>query len=180
MLHAFFSLTFVYSYSYHILLGEILNTNDAGLSKFERMALGLALRAVVMSVVVDNATLMNEKRSFLLKVCVEYGARSHNHNKSKVKVKETSVVVNNSLMKSTLKEQTWPDDDSDKEYVDNAPVEEVESKLKIYSEKEFKKCFNTWIELARGINWAKEFPKLESPNDSADILEHLFQEDMGK
>ena len=42
-----------------MLLGETLNTNDVGLSERERIDLGLHLRAVVMSDVVDNTTLRN-------------------------------------------------------------------------------------------------------------------------
>ena len=64
----------------------------------------LILRAVAMSDVVDNIVLRNETRSLFTKAYVEYGATSHNYNKSKVKVKKVAIAVHNSSTENTLKE----------------------------------------------------------------------------
>ena len=74
----FFSLIFLCSHSCYMLLGEMLNVNDVELLKCERMDLGLDLRAVVMSDVINNVTLSNETRSILIKAHVEHGTSSHN------------------------------------------------------------------------------------------------------
>ena len=94
----------------------------------------LDLRTVVMSDVVDNVTLRNEKRHILIKTCVGYGVTPRNYNKSKSNVKEAAIAVNNFSKERTLKERTWSDDDSVKE-IDNTPVEEVDSKFKTSLEK---------------------------------------------
>ena len=69
-----------------------------------------------------------------------------------------------------LKKWAWLHDESEKEEVDNTPTEEVESKLKNSLEKEFKIFFKSWRELARGSNWAEEFPELGIPNEPVDIF----------
>ena len=157
--HAFISsFMFLHSYSCYMLIGETLNENDVELSERERMSLGLDLRAVVTSDTVDNFTLRNETRSILTKSCIEYGIIYHNHNKSKVKVKETAIAEHNSSTDNPLKERGSSDDEHAREEVDNTPAEKVENKLRTSLEKEFKKCLKYWRELARGINWAEEFP----------------------
>ena len=92
-----------------------------------------------------------------------------------VKVKEIEITVQNASMDNVHNEQGWSDDDLDLEGVSNVPAEEVDNKLRMSLEKEFKKFFKSWRELAQGIRQAEEFPQLEAPNDSIDSLEHLLQ-----
>ena len=134
-----------------MLLGEMLNVNDVELLKCERMYLGMDLRAVVMSDVINNVTLSNETRSILIKSHVEHGTSSHNWNKIKVEAKEVAIAVNCYLIDRHLKELSWSDHESNKEQLDNAPAEEVEIKLKISLEKDFKKYFRNWRQFGRGI-----------------------------
>ena len=44
-------------------------------------------------------------------------------------------------------------------------MEEAKSKIRAPLEKEIKKCFEFQRELARGSNWAKEFPEPEVPDE---------------
>ena len=104
-----------------------------------------------MSDVVDNITLKNKRMSFK-KSHVEHGTSSHNWNKIKVEAKEVAIAVNFYLIDRTLKELSWSDHESNKEQLDNAPAEEVEIKLKISLEKDFKKYFRNWRQLGRGVN----------------------------
>ena len=87
-----------------MLLGKTLNVNDVELLERERIALGLGPREIMTSDVVDNVTISNERRSLLIKSCVEHGLVSHNCNESKAKVKEDPIAVHNSLTENTLKE----------------------------------------------------------------------------
>ena len=122
-----------------MLLDENLNGNDVEASNHKRMALSLDLRVVGMSDVVNNNSLRNETKSLLREVCVECGVILHNYNQSKLKVKEVEIAVQNSSTEYVHDDLGWLEDDSDDEEVDNAPAEEVESKLRTSLEKEFKK-----------------------------------------
>ena len=70
-----------------MLLGKILNGNDADESNRERMSLGLDLCSFVVSDVVDNYSLSNDTKSLVWEAYFECGATSHDHNQSKAEEK---------------------------------------------------------------------------------------------
>ena len=63
-----------------MLLGEILNGDDAEASNQERIALGLDLLSIVMSDITDNSSIRNETKILLCEECVEHGTTAHNFN----------------------------------------------------------------------------------------------------
>ena len=58
--------------------------------------MGLCVRTVLMSDVVDNSSLRNETKCLLREARVEHGATSHNCNQSNLKVKEEVIAVQKS------------------------------------------------------------------------------------
>ena len=113
-----------------MILDKALNGNNTEVSNSESIYLGVDLRAVVMSDVVDNSSLRNETKSILREACAGHSASSHDHNQSEAKEKEVEIVVQHSSTECRPSDLHWLEDDFGHKKVGNEPIEKVENKLR--------------------------------------------------
>ena len=124
------------------------------MSNREMMALGLDLRAVVVSDIAGDPYLRNETKSRLREVCVDHGTVARHFNQTKVKIKEVNILAKIPSMDERHDDLGWSEDESGDEVVGSAPetnTEETENKIKSSLEKEIKQSLKNWRDLDRGM-----------------------------